>query len=134
MQRWQSVKYLNPKIWELVPSNIKCSDSLSNFKKLINSWKAEACPCRLRKTYIPQVGFIYLIIYQSHIKVVTNFYVNFAQKTFFLKSFFFIAIAIISFGFGRMALFRQTFNRCELLCNFNKIECNNVMSTKATEF
>ena len=54
----QSVRYLDPKIWELVPNNIKYSNSLSEFKKLIKSWKAEACPRRLCKTYIAQVGFI----------------------------------------------------------------------------
>ena len=53
-----SVRYLGPKIWELVPNNIKYSNSLSKFKKLIKSWKLEACPCRLCKTYIAQVGFI----------------------------------------------------------------------------
>ena len=53
-----SVRYLGPKIWELVPNNIKYSSSLSKFKKLIESWKSEALPCRLCKTYIAQVGFI----------------------------------------------------------------------------
>ena len=54
----QSLRYLGPKIWELVPNNIKYSNSLSKFKKLIKSWKPEACPCRLCKTYIVQVGLI----------------------------------------------------------------------------
>ena len=54
----QSVKYLAPKIWELVPNNIKYSNSLSKFKKLIKSWKPQACFYRLCKTYIAQVGFI----------------------------------------------------------------------------
>ena len=70
----QSVRYLGPKIWELVPNNIKYSNSLSKFKKLIKSWRPGACPCRLRKTYIAQVGFIELsnniqIFYQSRIKL-----------------------------------------------------------------
>ena len=54
----QSVRYLGPKIWELIPNNIKYSNSLSKFKKLIKLWKLEACPCRLCKTYIAQVAFI----------------------------------------------------------------------------
>ena len=54
----QSVRYLGPKIWEFVPNNIKCSNSSSKFKKFINSWKPEASPCRLCKTYIVEVGFI----------------------------------------------------------------------------
>ena len=54
----QFVRYLSPKIWELALNNIKYSNSLSKFKKLIKSWKTEACPCRLCKTYITRVGFI----------------------------------------------------------------------------
>ena len=54
----QSVRYLDPKICELVPNNIKYSNSLSKFKKLIKSWEPEACLCRLCKTYIARVGFI----------------------------------------------------------------------------
>ena len=54
----QSVRYLGPKIWELVPNNIKYCDSLSKFRKLIKSWRLESCPCRLCKTYIAHLGFI----------------------------------------------------------------------------
>ena len=54
----QSVRYIGPKIWEFVPNSIKYSNSLSKFKKLINSWKPKTCLCRLCKTYIAQVGFI----------------------------------------------------------------------------
>ena len=35
----QSVRYLGPKIWELVPNDIKYNNSLRKFKKLIKSWK-----------------------------------------------------------------------------------------------
>ena len=34
----------NIKYRELVPNNIKYSNSLNKFKKLIKSWKPEACP------------------------------------------------------------------------------------------
>ena len=54
----QSVRYHGPKIWELVPNNIKYSNFLSQFSELIKSWKPKACPCRLCKTCIAQVGFI----------------------------------------------------------------------------
>ena len=50
----QSLKYVGPKIWELLPNNIKYSNSLSKFKKLIKLWKPEACPCRLCKTTLPK--------------------------------------------------------------------------------
>ena len=48
----QSISYLGPKIWELVPNIMKHCNSLNKFKKLIKSWKPEVCPCRLCKTYI----------------------------------------------------------------------------------
>ena len=51
----QSVRYIGPKIWELVPNNIKYRNFLSKFRKLIKSWRQEACPCRLCKTYIAQL-------------------------------------------------------------------------------
>ena len=54
----QSVRYLGPKIWELLPTNIKCSNSMSKFKKLMKSWKPEVYPWRLCKIYIAQVEFI----------------------------------------------------------------------------
>ena len=54
----QSVKYLGPKIWDMVPQSIKNSNSLKEFKFLIKQWKPDGCPCRLCKTYVAQVGFI----------------------------------------------------------------------------
>ena len=54
----QSVRYLGQKIWELLPSNIKYSNSASKFKKLIKSRKLEVCPWRLCKTYIALIEFI----------------------------------------------------------------------------
>ena len=104
----QSVRYLGQKIWELVSNNTKYSNSLSEFKKLIKSWKPEAFPCRLCKTYIALVGFIYL-----YFTLFRGFRSNILFK---ILIHFFIVIIIIRFAW--LALFRHTFNRCELLCNF----------------
>ena len=54
----ESVSYIAPKIWDMVPSNIKDLNNLSAFKQAIKKWKPEKCPCRLCKTYIPNLGFI----------------------------------------------------------------------------
>ena len=40
----QSVKFLGPNIWAMVPQNIKNCKSLQEFKKLIKVWKPKACP------------------------------------------------------------------------------------------
>ena len=54
----QYVRHLGPKIWNIVPQNIRKSNSLSEFKSSIKFWKSDTCPCRLCKSYIAQVGFI----------------------------------------------------------------------------
>ena len=47
----ENVANLGPKIWQLIPNEIKCSPSLFIFKKKIRRWKPSNCPCRICKTY-----------------------------------------------------------------------------------
>ena len=54
-QGTESVSFLGPKIWDLVPSDIKLSQSLSIFKR---KWVPLQCPCRLCEIYLQHVGFI----------------------------------------------------------------------------
>ena len=54
----ESISFLGPKIWNLVPSDIKLSQSLSIFKRNIKKWVPLQCPCRLCKIYLQNVGFI----------------------------------------------------------------------------
>ena len=54
----ESLSFLGPEIWELVPLEIKSSRSLEEFKKKIKSWIPENCSCRLYKTYLHHIGFI----------------------------------------------------------------------------
>ena len=53
----ESITYLGPKLWNLLPDTIKLSKTLEVFKKRVKSWKPD-CPCRLCKTYIPNLGFL----------------------------------------------------------------------------
>ena len=53
-----SVSYLAPKIWNIVPNEIKRCKTLNSFRHSIKNWKPTACPCRLCKLYISNVGFI----------------------------------------------------------------------------
>ena len=53
-----SLTYLGIKLWELIPSNMKDTESVEVFKNRIKGWIPDNCPCRLCKTYIHQVGFI----------------------------------------------------------------------------
>ena len=54
----QSLRYLGPIIWNLIPDGIKYISSLNAFKNNIKKWKPQNCPCRLCKEYIPGVGFL----------------------------------------------------------------------------
>ena len=54
----ESVSFLAPKIWDILPKEIKNSETLNAFKAKIKNWVPQECPCRLCKTYVLQVGFI----------------------------------------------------------------------------
>ena len=53
-----SSSYLGPKIWDIVPLELKELTSVVGFKKCIKEWKPKNCPCRLCKMYISNLGFI----------------------------------------------------------------------------
>ena len=52
-----TISYLGPKIWNLLPEDIKLSPSLQIFKAKIKTWKPLCCPCRLCKLYLHHVVF-----------------------------------------------------------------------------
>ena len=54
----ETVSFLAPKIWDILPKDIKDSESLDIFKRKIKNLIPWECPCKLCKTYVPQVGFI----------------------------------------------------------------------------
>ena len=54
----ERLSHLTPRIWELVPVEIKNVDSVASFKRAIKKWKPINCPCCLCRTYVFQVGFV----------------------------------------------------------------------------
>ena len=54
----ETVSFLAPKIWDILPKDIIDSESLDIFKRKIKNLIPWECPCKLCKTYVPQVGFI----------------------------------------------------------------------------
>ena len=54
----ESISYLGPKIWDILPDDYKTIQNLDTFKIKIKKWKPENCPCRLCKVYIDRVGFL----------------------------------------------------------------------------
>ena len=54
----ESIINLGAKLWNMIPENIKSSESLNVFKSKIKYWTPNHCPRRICKTYVGQVGFI----------------------------------------------------------------------------
>ena len=54
----ESISYLGPKIWDIVPTELKNAQSLNSFKKSIRKWIPNNCHCRLCKRYVDGVGFL----------------------------------------------------------------------------
>ena len=50
----ESISYLGPKIWDIVPLEVKELTSLNAFKNGIKKWES----CRLCKQYVLNLGFI----------------------------------------------------------------------------
>ena len=53
-----SISYLAPKIWNLIPEEIQNCKSLQNFKTNIRLWVPDKCPCNLCKVYVQNVRYI----------------------------------------------------------------------------
>ena len=43
----ESIEYLGPKIWKLIPDEMKELEIIWEFKRAIKQWKPTSCPCRL---------------------------------------------------------------------------------------
>jgi len=53
-----SLSFLGPKIWELIPMTLKDLTTIEAFKQKIKHWTPSACPCRNCRPFIKGVGFI----------------------------------------------------------------------------
>ena len=54
----ESIALLVPKIWELIPEEVKQKESLNTFKVAIKNWSPATCPCRLWRDVSHGVGFL----------------------------------------------------------------------------
>ena len=54
----KTLRSFRPKVWHILPSDIKNSQNLATFKNKIKLWIPTNCPCRLCKPYIANLGFL----------------------------------------------------------------------------
>ena len=52
----ETLRSIGPKIGAMIPNEIKNTQSLPLFKAKIKEWVPHECPCRLCKSFIPQLG------------------------------------------------------------------------------
>ena len=53
-----SLSYLGPKIWAILPDELKGLTSLKAFKEKIKTWNPTNCPCKLCVPYIANLGYL----------------------------------------------------------------------------
>ena len=56
----ETASSIGPKLWDKVPTEIKNSKSLEEFKARIKSWVPKNCPCKICKLFIKRVGYLLL--------------------------------------------------------------------------
>ena len=54
----QNMSYMGPRMWDLVPKEMKQVTTLNEFKAKIKIWKLESSLYRLSRACLPQIGFI----------------------------------------------------------------------------
>ena len=54
----ESLSFLGPTIWDLLPMELKQSESLDSFKLIIKKCVPLESPCRLCRTYMSHVEFL----------------------------------------------------------------------------
>ena len=54
----ESFSYRSPQLWAMLPAELKEINLLDQFKREIRKWTCLNCPCRLCKTFIPNLGFL----------------------------------------------------------------------------
>ena len=56
--RTESISYLGPKIWDVLPEKLMNNGNLEHFKKEIKTWKLDNCPYKLCKVYFERIEFL----------------------------------------------------------------------------
>ena len=54
----ETLRYLGPKLWDLVPAEIKSATSTEIIKIQVRKWIPINSPCRLCSDFIPSLGYI----------------------------------------------------------------------------
>ena len=59
----ETISSLGPKIWGILPTELKRIVSPTLFKRKIREWAPKNCPCRFCKTYVHWICLSYLYVH-----------------------------------------------------------------------
>ena len=54
----ESVRFKGPQLWQTLPSTMRNSETLCQFKIEIKNWYGENFPCKLCRIFVPNLGYI----------------------------------------------------------------------------
>ena len=54
----ESLSCIGAKLWDSIPSYMKETDSINEFKHVIKTWKPDLCSCRLCKVYLQNIEYL----------------------------------------------------------------------------
>ena len=54
----ESVRFKGPQLCQTLPPTIRNSEFLNQFKTKIKNWYGENFPCRLCRTFVPDLGYL----------------------------------------------------------------------------
>ena len=54
----ESLRYMGPVTWNLLPDDIKSATSLESFKTNVSKWKPVGCTCKLCNPYYENLGYL----------------------------------------------------------------------------
>ena len=54
----ETAAFVGSRIWSYMPSELKESTSLNEFRLKMKTWKPENCPCKLCQIYLQRIGYL----------------------------------------------------------------------------
>ena len=55
---FETISTIGAVLWQILPNDIKNSDSLNIFKHRIKQWTPDNCPCKICRNFIKNLGYI----------------------------------------------------------------------------
>ena len=113
------LSYLGPKIWDLVPLELKKLSSLGAFKKAIKKWKPQSCPWKI----------LVLSDIFSDILDFFNIYVLVPKNLFHFVYIRIFYLIVFVYSWPKLACIMSPYRPCIATCTLCHLICYSIVST-----